>query len=270
MPITVDDVDFDLKLAEFRINGFVVFEDMIDPARVDRVHEAFKGLMAGVVARETAISASQEHGEVATGRGRQNMKGRYTMTIPWVEPFADPAIYEHPVVLEFLDRYWQTDDYVITCSHSNTPYPGTDFQHWHRDTKMGSELPGVYLGRVPVVGVKYPLVDTSEANGSIEVLPCTQYLAEGDLEGRYHDLLTTGDFSTTRRLNLKKGSMWIQDVRTLHRGTANPSDAPRPEIVTCYCKRWFAIDQHVELTREAYAALSERGKRMLKRWAAEP
>ncbi len=264
MPTTWESIDFDLKLAEFKINGYVVFEDMIPPETMDRIHEAFMPLLEHVKERETDIS-DVERGDVRTGLGRLQTTSRYTLTVPWMPPFADPAIFEHPVILEFLDRYWKTDDYVVTCYHSNTPYPGSEYQHWHRDTNLAEEIPHVGLETCPVIGVKFPLVETSEENGSIEVLPSTQYLADPELEPRYDDVLKRGHFPSSHRLNLKKGSMWVQDVRTLHRGTPNPSDQPRPELVVCYCRSWFAIQQYVEMPQAAYDALSERGKKLLSR-----
>ena len=41
MTLTCADVDFDLKLAEFKINGYAVFEDMIPGENIDRIREAF-------------------------------------------------------------------------------------------------------------------------------------------------------------------------------------------------------------------------------------
>ena len=77
----------------------------------------------------------------ALAKGRLQTTNRYTLTIPWIEPFADPAIYEHPIIVEFLDRFWRPDSYVITCYHSNTPCAGSAFQHWHRDTGIAREIP---------------------------------------------------------------------------------------------------------------------------------
>ena len=95
----------------------------------------------------------------------------------------------------------------------------------------------------PHFGIKIPLVDTTEANGSFEVVPGSQYLNEFPAEAgmRWDDGLNgegravDAAFGQTRRLNLKKGSMWVQDPRALHRGTPNTSDAARPELVIC-CK----------------------------------
>ena len=265
MTTAVDDVDFDLKLAEFRINGYVVFEDMIPHQIIDRIAAAFMPMLERVRQRETEPSRV-ERGDLESGYGRQQLQNRFTMTVPWRSPFTDPAVFEHPVILEFLDRYWGHEDYVVTCYHSNNPYPGTDTQHWHRDTQMINDIPHTALETVPVVGVKFPLVDTNVENGSIEVLPCTQYLVDAGLEGRYDEVLRAGDFDHTVRLNLKKGSMWIQDVRTLHRGTRNTSSSPRPEIVVCYCQPWFSIRQTVEVSAADFNALSERGSKLMKRW----
>ena len=75
------------------------------------------------------------------------------------------------------------------------------------------------------------------------MLPSTQYIADPELEGRYDEILLKGHFPSAHRLNLKKGSMWVQDPRTLHRGTPNRTQDPRPELVVCYCRDWFAIAQ---------------------------
>ena len=106
MTLTCADVDFDLKLAEFKINGYAVFEDMIPGEKIDRIREAFLPLLAHIQERETEVS-NVELGDPRIGQGRLQTTNRYTLTIPWVEPFADPAIYEHPVILEFLDRFWR-------------------------------------------------------------------------------------------------------------------------------------------------------------------
>ncbi len=191
---------------------------------------------------------------IQNGCGGLQETERYTMHLPWRAPFADPAIYENPTLMAFLELYWGSDDFRCTCMHSNTPYPGSRFQRWHRDG--GGEFVGLQdattlaASRSPGLGVKFPLCSTSESNGSFEVVPGTHrlpdyYHADKRLrEDKYNELLLRGEFQrevapppggsgfcTPRRLNLKKGDVWIQDPRAIHRGTPNSSDAPRPEIV---------------------------------------
>ena len=83
------------------------------------------------------------------------------------------------------------------------------------------------------------------------------------MEDRYDEILEAGDFPTRRRLNLKKGALWIQDPRTLHRGTPNRADHPRPELVLCYSLPWFGQRKLVEMTQAEYDRFSERGRKML-------
>ena len=114
--------------------------------------------------------------------------------------------------------------------------------------------------------MKFPLVNTSEKNGSTEVLPSTQYLADPEYEGRYDEILRAGHFPSAHRLNLKKGSMWIQDVRTLHRGTKNSTPDPRPELCLCYSRNFWHIDQSVEIDQTEWNKMSPNGKQLLKRF----
>jgi ectoine hydroxylase-related dioxygenase (phytanoyl-CoA dioxygenase family) len=262
MSTACSDADLDLKVAELKINGYAVFEGLISAEIVDRIRAAFMPLLEQLRARETEVHPT-ERGEVKSGLGRQQFVNRYTLHVPWQPPFAEPAIYEHPVLLAFFGRYWGSDDFQITCYHSNNPYPGSQYQPWHRDIALLA--PGVGLQTCPHFGVKVPLVDTDEENGSFEVLPGSQYLADPGLEGRYDEILKGGRFPSAHRLNLKKGSLWIQDPRTLHRGTPNRADHARPELVLCFSRPWFAVRHPLELSREEFDKLSERGRKLLAR-----
>ena len=263
------DYDLDLKLAELKINGYVTFEDLIPVETVDRIHEAFLPLLEEVKTHSNTqgedVKVRAHTDDRLVVEGRLQIVNRYTMYVPWEQPFADPQIFANPVLLAFLDRYWGTSDYHITCYHSNNPYPGSEYQRWHRDAGISKLAPHVGLEVCPHFGIKFPLVDTYEENGSFEILPATQYLADPELENCYDEVLTKGDFPTASRLNLKKGTLWIQDPRTLHRGTPNRSDHVRPELVICYSLPWFAMRNPIEMTQTEYDSLSERGKEMLSR-----
>ena len=269
----VPSYDLDLKLAELKINGYVIFEELFPVETIDRIRAAFIPLMEQVRAKARGLDPDLPrperqvfiHGrsdERLVLQGQIQNLNRYTVYVPWEQPFADPAMYEHPVVLEFLERYWETTEYHVTCYHSNVPYPGSDHQGWHRDIPL--LVPHVGLSTCPHLGLKIPLVDTCEENGSFEVMPCTQYGAHPEFHGRYDEVLEAGDFPNRRRLNLRKGTGWVQDPRAFHRGTPNRSDHPRPELVICYSLPWFA-EHGVTMTRAEYARLSERGRELLTR-----
>ena len=84
-------------------------------------------------------------------------------------------------------------------------------------------------------------------------MPCTQYGAHPEFQGRYDQVFEAGDFPNWRRLNLRKGTGWEQDPRAFHRGTPNRSDHPRPELVICYSLPWFA-EHGVTMTRAEYSS----------------
>ena len=143
-----------LKLTE----DYVTFEDQAIPVEtIDRIREAFLPLL------EEVKTHSHTQGEDVKIRGhtdarlvvegRLQIVNRYTMYVPWEQPFADPQIFENPVMLDFLDRYWGTSDYHITCYHSNNPYPGSEYhQRWHRDAGISKLVPHVGLEVCPHFG----------------------------------------------------------------------------------------------------------------------
>lgn len=252
-------------LNELVINGFVLLEDAIPAATIDRIGAAFTPLLEHVKGREQELG-NVETGDIRVGRGRLQHPNRYTLQWPWEGALACPEIAEHPALLDLLEAYWGTDDFLITCLHSNNPYPGSIHQRWHRDISLMS--PHVGMERVPHFGVKFPLVDTNEENGSFEVLPSTQYLADPALEGRYDEIVESGSFPHRTRVNMKRGTLWVQDPRALHRGTPNRSSGPRPELVICYSLRWASGvtgDTVPLIGAEELEQLSERGKRLFGR-----
>ena len=161
-------------------------------------------------------------------------------------------------------------------------------------------------------GIKFPLCDTSEENGAFQVVPGTHHLEDyysPDSSARndeYNKLLLRDEFHSSvepppgdvfqppRRLNLKKGDIWVQDPRAIReyrgsvarlcpllcltserswlrtdRGTPNTASASRPEIVICFASAEGRQDetefQKGGITLEEYEALglSERGERLL-------
>ena len=256
-------------LNELCINGFAVMEGAIPIPTIERVQAAFMPLLEHVKEREHELD-HPERGDIRVGCGRLQHPHRYTMQWPWEGGLACPEIAEHPTLLALLETYWENDDFFVTCLHSNNPYPGSEYQRWHRDIALMS--PHVGMERVPHFGVKFPLVDTTQENGSFEVLPSTQYLADPRLEGNYDEIVESGQYPHRTRINMQRGTLWVQDPRALHRGTPNRAATPRPELVICYSLRWAAALMKRPLyvgTRE-YEKLSPRGRKLFERATMMP
>lgn len=254
MPSTYD---IDQLLEEWRINGFVVFEDLIPDETIDRIRDAW------IPIREAGIA---EQGSKPV-RGT----GRYNVRVPFQRPFVDPDIFEHSSLIQFLERALG-EDYVWGHFDSNIPM-GTcrNYQQWHRDTRL--PFPGLMTPSY-TVGVKFPLVDTDEENGSIEVLPGTQFVSDTDLQSDLDRVFGKGEERRGRyssvRLNLKKGSLWIHDARIFHRGTPNLSDVPRDELCMAMCRPWYFNRWQHEQTdphfpRDLWESLSDHAREVL-RW----
>ena len=215
---TASQPDLNQLVNEFLVNGFVVFEELIPLALIDAIYAQSRPLMD----RVEGWNSTQLKGDRETGQGRVTQKQRFKIYPPFNGPSADPIIMENPLVLEFLERIWGNDDIELTSYSSNCPAPGTLFQNWHRDGMLMAA--NLALPVYPCLSLQFPLVDTSKENGSFEVIPCTQYIADEDLRSDLDAILGVGENSRGHyypiRLNLKK-------VRSGSR-TAAPSTAAPP------------------------------------------
>ena len=248
--------DLDRHLMEFRINGFTVFADLIPHEKIDRILQAWTPI------RDADIELQGEY----PPRGW----GRYNVRVPFAQPFVDADIFEHPDIVAFFEQILGPD-YVWSHYDSNIPLPGTDYQTWHRDGKA-SPFPGIMTPAF-TIGAKFPLVDTSEENGSFEVIPCTQYVPEDYRPPKLDDLLGSGadidEHFHPIRLDLKKGSLWMHDGRAFHRGTPNRADHPRDELCMGFCQSWvhngWAESSAPHFPRDLWDGLSDHARQVL-RW----
>ena len=254
---TVTGYQIDELVRDFRVNGFVVIENFIPHVKLDRVLQSWEPV------RDADIAKQGEY----PSRGRF----RYNVRVPFHEPFVDPDIFEHPALVAFLDAELG-EDYVFTHFDSNIPLGDTGYQKWHRDGRA-SLFPGIRTPAVDI-GVKFPLCDTNEENGSFQVLPASQHVHADDLPTDLSSVL--GDGPEVRgpfhpvRLNLKKGSLWLQDGRAIHRGTPNRSEQPRDELCMGFSRPWSLSSWQIEYTephfpRELWDSLSDHARQVL-RW----
>jgi ectoine hydroxylase-related dioxygenase (phytanoyl-CoA dioxygenase family) len=224
-----------------RLSGYVVLPGRLPEETAARMRERFEALLVEKAAAEP------------TNRGAQ----RYQMYLPWEPPFADPAFYENETVLQVVDALLGADPALVYFA-SDTPLPGSDYQRVHADTRL--LFPETALS-LPAYGLvlNVPLVDCTVENGSLEFWPGT-HLMPGPFE-----LETLAAEMPSQRANLPAGSLLLRDLRMWHRGTPNRSGRSRPHLALVYTRSWYRFEQQVpRLTEQDYAALSERGKRLLR------
>lgn len=104
-------------------------------------------------------------------------------------------------------------------------HPGAEPQRWHMDT------PHLFASRQHLpphsVSVFIPLCALTESNGPTEFQLSTHIKAN----------LTRPRTHADARCPL--GSVAIYDIRVMHRGGANRSDADRPVVYLTFSRNWY-------------------------------
>ncbi|MDT7779255.1 MAG: hypothetical protein QOC99_1767 [Acidobacteriota bacterium] len=225
-------------------DGFCVLPGHIARAKLEAWRAGFAPLLERHVEREGHL----------LNRG----PGRYYMTLPFVEPFADPEVFEDEDVLGIVTGLVGVEAQLHQLA-TDTPLAGSVYQDVHRDTpplfpETGRETPPYQLA------VNFPLVDVTTENGPLELARATHGVSKE--EGLR--LIEAGEVRLEPLL-MKAGDVLIRDVRGLHRGTPNRTLEPRPMVVLGYSRRWlFRPEVSIRVPRAALKGLSERARFLLR------
>lgn len=162
----------------------------------------------------------------AVGRGP---KRHYVEIHPEdIRGFVDLAT--HPWVMSVCQAVLGPD-YKIVEIGFDVPNPGSQDQPWHRDFPAPDETS---TGRrLNSLAFNLTTVDVYEDMGPFEVAPGTQW---DPSEGFEHEMFPPrpmyGRYETRAQRKMPKmGDVSVRSALTLHRGTANRSDKPRPVLV---------------------------------------
>ena len=157
--------------------------------------------------------------------------------------FAELVI--HPLVLAFVEAELGPSCLLSAYLAINL-HPGETVQPWHTDDG-GARLPRPR----PALGVStfWAIDDTTETNGSTEVIPGSHLWDERRIDGA----ATPADFDARSALDqdhdpghradavklaMPSGSLAIAKGTLWHRGGSNRSDSPRLIITPQYCAGW--------------------------------
>ena len=214
---------------EFDTRGFVIFERVLPPAKV----AAIRAALAPHLGRDL--------------KGRNDFEGLNTNRVYALLAkslvFAELVI--HPLVLAFVEAELGPSCLLSAFLAINL-HPGETVQPWHTDDG-GARLPRPR----PALGVStfWAIDDTTETNGSTEVIPGSHLWDERRIEGA----ATPADFNARSALDqdhdpgrradavklaMPSGSLAIAKGTLWHRGGSNRSDSPRLIITPQYCAGW--------------------------------
>jgi hypothetical protein len=224
--------------------GFCVLPEHFPEELLGAWREAFAPLLERHVGRE--------------GHLQNRGPGRFYVTLPFAEPFADPRVYEDEDVLAIVQML-VGEDAVLHQLATDTPLHGSDYQDIHRDApplfpETGAETPPFQLA------VNFPLIEVTPEHGPFEVARRTHMISKEEGLRR----IESGEVAL-EAVTMRLGDVMIRDVRGLHRGTPNRTREPRPMVVVGYSRRWLHRPEvSIRVPRAALDALSERARFLLR------
>lgn len=184
--------------------------------------------------------------------------GRWYVTLPFIDHWADPVIFEDDDVLAIVEALVGADP-VFCQLATDTPGVGSDYQATHRDApplfpETGEETPPFQLA------VNFPLVEVTHENGPLEIARGTHMMPKGDALAA----IASGHIPL-EPIPMKLGDVMVRDVRALHRGTPNRTPVPRPMVVLGYSRKWLHRPEvHIRVPRDVRDGLSDRAKHLLR------
>ncbi|HWE45183.1 MAG TPA: phytanoyl-CoA dioxygenase family protein [Caulobacteraceae bacterium] len=234
----------DAHAEEVRATSLTILRGVLPVELIDHWSAAFQPLLAQTIAAE--------------GDDPNRGAGRYYTTLPFIEPWADPAVIDNDAIMAVVERLIGADG-VLCQLAADTPVEGSQYQHLHRDTQLlfpetGAETPAYQLA------VNFALVDVTADNGPMEYAPGTHMMSKADGLAA----VANGDIPLVQGL-MNRGDVMIRDVRHIHRGTPNPSQTPRPMVVIGYSRRWLNRPEvGIRIPRPTLERLPERARQWLR------
>jgi ectoine hydroxylase-related dioxygenase (phytanoyl-CoA dioxygenase family) len=227
-----------------RVDGFCVLPDHLPEEKLLAWRQSLEPIIAAHVARE----------ENDSNRGA----GRFHVTLPFVEPFADEDIFVDPDILGIV-RGLVGEDATVDELAADTVMKGSDSREIQRDSQplfpeSGRETPAYLLA------VNFPLAEVTLENGPLEVARGTH----GVTKEEGIRLIESGE-RPLEPLAMALGDVLIRDVRLLHRGAPNRTDEPCSTVVIGYSRRWlFRPEVSIEIPRETHERLGPTARYLLR------
>jgi len=204
----------------FDRDGYVVLENLIAPAHVQRLKEAL-------------LSVEARHG---FGYAKTSFEGLNTVRInnllAYDEAFWDVPLQPSVLALaeSLLDR-----ELLLSSLCSLTMGPGQTAQPLHEDTQQLA-LP---RPRPPLaVNAMWALSDFTEANGATRIVPGSHKLDHAPAYGTQVQTVAA---------TMPAGSVMLFDSALWHQGGANTTDERRYALSCYYCAGWMRQQENLQL-----------------------
>ena len=219
------------RRATFDDDGFVVVDNLIDPGRLPRLHQAFDDLFNGVF--ETGVRPDEvnwQHGESDPGLSRQICNG-------WKANRDIARIVLDPAIAQSIGELTDWSGVRIMIDNVIWKPPGTRSLGFHQDNAYLSWFdPG------EIVTCWIALDDTTAANGTLELVRGSHRWPLGTPDGAFHappDYRKPMQAAAARakvepqicHVEVKAGGGSFHHGGTWHGSGANASSVPRRALV---------------------------------------
>jgi hypothetical protein len=215
-PLRIED-----KIAELQDKGFCILKGQLSRSVIRRCREAFWPILTDY------IKASHDK----PNRG----ENRHFLAMPFEPPCFAPEFFFDAGLLAIV-RGAMDGRVVADQWGCDTPLQGSKHQNFHVDYErpLFPENPDLLFPTYVLV-VSFGLVDITQANGPIEIAPHTRRMPRREALSSLKDAEIE-----IQRVTLDLGDVLIRHPWTLHRGTPNLMDIPRPLVTIRYVCRWYA------------------------------
>ncbi len=248
-----DRVNIDTCVAEILDIGHCILPGHFPRPAVEACHQAFLPLLRDVAAR--------------IPEGNRGPK-RWAIGLPFGPPLYHSVFFDDDTVTQIVGRILGENMYVSYYG-TDTPIRGSEHQKVHADLPLLFPEEPDHRNPPSLLSVRFTLVDVTPENGPFEVAERTQHLPRAETVEK----VNSGQIPLKPVL-LEAGDVMITDPRTLHRGTPNRTEAPRPFMVIVHNRHWYYTESHGRLeanentpmlTESFYQTLSPREKDLLRR-----
>lgn len=237
------EVDLDRFAEELNRDGICVIRGLFERKLIEEWATSFDALFQERLHRPGGVAPR------GTARGY--------VTLPWVAPFANPAVFANPTILGVLDRVFY-QEYKLVQLGADIPMQGSEYQEIHRDFRP------LFCDRIVTplyaLAVNFPLVEVTAENSPFEMARGTHLIQRE--EGLVK--IGAGEIAMEQFL-MQPGDVMVRSPLALHRGTPNRTPQPRPMIVMGYVMHWLHTHK-VDLTLEQdyYNGLSPELQQLLR------
>jgi len=204
-----------LWLYELRLNGFVILRNFLPLDLVASMRAQFEPILLG----ETALLRG---GDGAMLRGNERLSFDIAPYVDRLKGPLDHDLYRrNPIIEELVTEVLGRWRYGVT--KAECALQGSDTMAWHPDVPNDGHRDPSGPVRPERLTLNVPLVDVTDSNGPMEIIPGSHRMHHHDCREYIYDVPQIHPV----RILLRRGDAMLRDGNALHRGTTNTTPAPR-------------------------------------------